>query len=177
VKQQVGDVVPGGVAQVALLVQLPAENLAIGHVREPSERMPVALLEGSEGVADAVPRQFVLHVEVLRHITGVVEVDEIEVPDAPIGGHGDRDQGQRDCGANQPGAALGCGDDRREESRVAAGEIRAGIGPLGRARAGCGGQESVAYIHSLAQQPRPVVCRVAPFAAGKPLARAHFANV
>ena len=56
-----------------------AEELAVEHVREPRDRMPIARLRGGECPPNAVPVQPSLHHRVVRYQAGIVVVDEIVV--------------------------------------------------------------------------------------------------
>ena len=49
-----------------------AEHLAVGHVREPGERMPVARVKGRERPLDPGPRQAVLNERIFGDVIVVI---------------------------------------------------------------------------------------------------------
>jgi hypothetical protein len=72
---------------------IEAEELAIEHVGEPGQRMPVAGVPGGESPTPAVQAEAALDHVVLGHIVRIVEVEELAVEDWPVGADGsDREQ-------------------------------------------------------------------------------------
>ena len=67
---------------------LEAEELAIEHVGEPGQRMPVAGVAGGESPTPAVQAETAPDHEVLGHIVRVVEVEELAVADQPVNAYG-----------------------------------------------------------------------------------------
>jgi len=65
------------------------EELHVGHVGEPGERVPVGGVEGGERPCQAAPREALADDGIFCDVDGVVEEDEIVVGD---GGEGDRCQ-------------------------------------------------------------------------------------
>jgi hypothetical protein len=60
------------------------EELAVEHVREPRQRMPIRHGSRRESPSNSLPRQAVLNDDVVPDIMGIIIVDEIEVPYLPI---------------------------------------------------------------------------------------------
>src|SRR5438445_7315989 len=69
-----------------------SEKLAIHHMRNPGERMPVGSVRVRECPNHAFQSHPVLYHFVLRHIFGIVEIDEVETRDAPINGYSSKRQ-------------------------------------------------------------------------------------
>ena len=67
VKQDADEVVCAGIQ---------AEELAVGHVRNPGERMPVAGVKGGERPAEVRPVQAVFDERIFGDVVGVVIVDK-----------------------------------------------------------------------------------------------------
>jgi hypothetical protein len=88
VEKKIGGMVSGGVEAV---------ELAIEHVGEPGQRMPVAGVAGGKSPTPALQAETALDHEVLSHIVRVVEVKELAVADLPVGAYGgDREQNAED---------------------------------------------------------------------------------
>ena len=68
---------------------IDAEELAVGHVGEPGERMPIAGVLVDERPGDAGAGETVGDVAVFVDVIVVIVDDEIEVVDGPIDGKGD----------------------------------------------------------------------------------------
>ena len=75
VQQEVHEVVHG---------RVQAEALHVGHVRQPGERMPIALVKGGQRPAHVFPGQPAEDMAVLRDVRGIVEKDKIRVPHAGV---------------------------------------------------------------------------------------------
>ncbi len=86
-EKHVGDVVPPA---------LQPEELAIQHVRQPGEREPVGGVARRERPLNALERDALAHVGIAGNGIGVVEIDEIEMPDLAIHGESDQDQSETD---------------------------------------------------------------------------------
>src|SRR4051812_35708145 len=94
-------------------------ELHIEHVREPSQRVPVALVEGGKGPVNAgleaidilEQRQAAEDVEIFLDIARIVEINEVHSPDGPIARHDDHDKKNRDQRL-APGPANDWMDDR-----------------------------------------------------------------
>ncbi len=63
---------------------IQAKQLAVRHVREPRERMPVGRVEGGKSPGDIAELQSCADMNVLRDVLGVIEVKEFVMPDAAI---------------------------------------------------------------------------------------------
>ena len=94
VQEEAGQMMPAGVE---------AEELAIEHVAEDGEGMPVAGDLGVQGVAKAGRGHAGLHDGIGGDEVGVVVIDEFVAGHGPIDGEGDRGQKQ----ANPQGLAAG----------------------------------------------------------------------
>jgi hypothetical protein len=75
-------------------MRVDAEELAVGHVAEPGDRMPVGVVKGREGPADAVDRQAALHQGVAGDVLWIVEHDKVVNRDRHVDGR-DGDQQHR----------------------------------------------------------------------------------
>ena len=85
------------VAPGMLLKAFRAEDLAVEHVREPGQRMPVVVFQAREGPGDRVPSQALVDVFVVIDVAVVVKIDEAEilVQGRPEGQDGAQEQHQR----------------------------------------------------------------------------------
>ena len=63
-------------------------ELAIRHVRQPDQRMPVAAFHAFECPSDARPRQPSLDHRGLIHIKRIIQINEVEVAHGPIARQG-----------------------------------------------------------------------------------------
>ena len=86
-KSQVGQVGRSGPQTV---------ELAIEHVGEPREWMPVARDAGREGPGDALHCQAFLNDRVLGHVFGIVVGDEVMAADRRVHDQGDREEQPRE---------------------------------------------------------------------------------
>ena len=90
---------------------LQAIKLAVEHVREPGERVPVAGVVRSEGPGDSLAGQPPIDMRVFTDVFVVVEVDELVAGRlAKDGGHGQHQQaadGQQAPGPAGPRRAAG----------------------------------------------------------------------
>src|SRR5437879_1668976 len=73
-------------------------NLAIEHVREPRQRVPVAGIKSGKSPGNASPTQACLNTAILRYILLIVIIQKFMVPALPEHGQGDQPQGE----ANDP---------------------------------------------------------------------------
>jgi hypothetical protein len=94
VQEQAGEMMPAGVE---------AEQLAVQHVTEKGERMPVVVNLGAQGIAQAGEGHAGLHDGVGGDEVGVVVSDEFAAGHGPIEGEGDGGQEE----ANPHGLAAG----------------------------------------------------------------------
>ena len=72
------------------------EQLAIEHVAQPGEGVPVGRMEGAERPEHAGAGQPTAHVHVLDHVLRVVEVDEPVAHDGGVRGHHQHDDREPD---------------------------------------------------------------------------------
>ena len=72
--------------------RIDPEHLAIHGMRDPSQRMPVAVIEGLDGPGERTPAQAVLHVQVFGDVTLVVDVGEGMMDDREIQSDGRNQQ-------------------------------------------------------------------------------------
>jgi len=86
-EQEIGDVMAAGVEAI---------KLAIQHVREPGERMPVAGVTGGERPGDGVRMEPVLDGGVQGDVFGVIVIIELEAVSGPVKAEGDERQGEAD---------------------------------------------------------------------------------
>ncbi len=131
VEQQVGEVVAA---------RIEAEELAVQHVRQKSERMPVGGDDGGESPAQARDGQPGLHHQVLGHVAGIVEIDESIAQAAMPDDHGQ--QGEPERQVERPrlrrmGRSAGHGPSRGAGRRSGP-TARGGAGLAGTFRRGMG---------------------------------------
>ena len=102
VDQDVREVVAPGMLQA-----FRAEDLAVEHVREPGQRMPVVVFQAREGPGDRIPGQALGDVLVVVDVAVVVEIDEAEilVQGRPEGQDGAEQQHRAD-GGQHPGVPF-----------------------------------------------------------------------
>ena len=123
VDDDVGPVVTG---------RVEAEQLAVQHVRDPRERMPVGGVAGRHRPADVLEADAAPHVAVLAHVVGVVVVHELVEPrrgvDGENGGHeqdGEAAPEARRRAAGKVGARGRAGHWAHEVARPSSGRGRA----------------------------------------------------
>src|SRR5207244_2512343 len=73
------------------------EELAIKHVRDRRERMPIVGMHVRECPQNVLPRQSCLNLRVLAHVNPVVVIDEAMAKRLPKNRERDRHQGNADC--------------------------------------------------------------------------------
>ena len=73
-KEKINDVMPAGVC---------TEKLAIKHMRQPGQRMPVAGMARGEGPDGTDTCQAGINIRVIRDVNVVVEVDELKIAYRP----------------------------------------------------------------------------------------------
>src|ERR1051325_1053702 len=93
-EQKIGEMMTG---------RVDAEKLAIEHVRQPGQRMPVAGVGGAESGTNRVPMQPAQDHRVFGHIVRIIIIDEAVLKHGPIGGKGECAQEE----AGQEGGASG----------------------------------------------------------------------
>ncbi len=86
-KRKAGGMMSGG---------MQAEELDVGHVGDPGERMPVGHDGGAERPDDVVEREAGLQKAILGNVAVVVVIDETVGEGGPVGKDGDRDQEKRE---------------------------------------------------------------------------------
>ena len=89
-QQRVGEVQSQAGRMMAAGIE--CEQLAIEHVREPGQRMPISGMRGRECPAEARQGQALAHHQVIGDVFGVVIIDETAVKDWPIGANGSHRQ-------------------------------------------------------------------------------------
>lgn len=84
-------------------------KLAVDHVRNPGERMPVAGMDMDEGPADAARRKAATDLRILEDVIAVIKVDEFVAQRLAKNEPGNRAEKNND-GERKP--AIGCGAPR-----------------------------------------------------------------
>jgi len=72
------------------------EQLAIEHVRDRGQRMPVLRVDVRERPDDAAPGKARAHVRVVEHVERIIVIDELMVECLPEHRPDDRDQNDND---------------------------------------------------------------------------------
>ena len=67
-------------------------ELAVHHMRDPGQRMPVAGVAALEGPEQAGPGQPGFDVGIIADVVGVIEVNELVASDRPISDPGRQDE-------------------------------------------------------------------------------------
>ncbi|MCG6536373.1 MAG: hypothetical protein L7F78_17130 [Syntrophales bacterium LBB04] len=68
--------------------RLQSEQLTVQHVRDPSQGMPVACMEGCKGPGNVPSRETRLYVAVLRHVFIVIKTNKFVIVYLPVNGNG-----------------------------------------------------------------------------------------
>lgn len=89
VQEEVGQVMAAGAAELA---GQHAEELAVGHVGNPGERVPVGGVAEIEGPFETFPREAGADVGVEGDVVGIIDVEQREMGGLPIDGEGGGDQ-------------------------------------------------------------------------------------
>ena len=72
------------------------EDLAIRHVGQPGQRVPIAGIPGVERPAQALEGQPALNLGVLGQVSVVIIINEIAIQDRPIHDQGQQEQRESD---------------------------------------------------------------------------------